>query len=223
MNEVELSRVVDAILAGNLRRAGVEAILITASGALLTDARDIKDACSNQTRYRVAREEWDLQCTRVLSGYDRILAYFDNFDSDALEKAYETITVGLHEQARLLKHLPPGLTPSTNSSLSFWDEDPERTFEGVMDRLESLLLRQARDPLKRYVSLLCANINQADLAVVEELEQVESEAYLAESKALCDTLNALCHTVSLERRVEMFESIEGFMEDRLELHLELIS
>lgn len=223
MNEVELSRVLDGMLAGTLGRASVDAILITASGALLTDAKNITQACADQKKYRAAVEEWTRLCGRILDGYDQVLVYFNYFDPDALERAYETITVALHEQSKLLGHLPGTLLPSPTSPPSFWDQDPEQNFDAELDALESLLQRTAKDPLKRFVGRLCHKINEADLTIVEELDPAESKVYLHQSGVLNAALQTLCNTGSLEQRVVLFETVEKLMEERLDFHLELIS
>jgi hypothetical protein len=222
MDETELSKMLDQILSGLLKRPAVEALLIASSGALLHDSRLVKAGCREAPRFKVVWEEWDLLCNRILAAYDHLLTYYDVQDQDILESAFETVSVSLYERDKLLGLLPISLRPVAEE-VSVWEQNLDQVQITVLDYLDSLMGRKTGVALKRYVTRLIKKLRHADSTILEELEEDEADAYEELSVNLFGKLRSLCRQGSPEERLLLLGAVEELMEDRLAFQKELLA
>lgn len=209
-------------MVGALTRPAVEAILISASGALLSDSRAVDLALAGKKRYKTAQEQWNLLAGRILGAYDKILDYFERENPDLLEEAFEVISVSLLEQRKLLLHLPQSLQTSDSLEIrSFLDFDPEAQYEVFLEGLETLLNRREIGPLERRLGQWISALESDDSVIQEDLDEVERALYAEQAQALITSLRRL---TSEKARVDsLFEKIEELIEERVAVQTELLS
>ena len=200
----------------------MEAILISASGALLSDSRTVELSLSGKKRYKTALEQWNLLTGRILSAYDKILDYFERENPDLLEEAFEVVSVSLLEQRKLLLHLPQSLQTSDSLEIrSFLDFEPEAQYEVFLEGLETLLNRREIGPLERRLGQWISALESDDSLIQEDLEDVDRAHYTEQAQALIASLRRL---TSEKARVDsLFERIEEFIEERVAIQSELLS